>query len=1133
MNSPRHPSIPLSRVAGLTTSFFVILITVSTALAASRPVLKTIAIDGNASDWSDVVSNDFQTTIDGNGILEPCSGIDLDCPIQSTGRDLGKFAWTYDSANLYLYLERLGSDANTQSFYFYMDLDRDRLMESSDFVLKVDYKGSNRSTKRELNRYSACANVPPAYNSNRLVDSSDIADGWTICGSLGTPAQSYPDVDGGFASGEGFEVTVAWADLGFAEPAPIFFHVASGNGNNVPGQIDDNCGGPNDGIGTFGFFAADLLPNRTGSRTPGSTITYVHTVTNIGTFDDAFSLSAISSQGFSFQLTDTSGNPITSTPTLTTLAGSNSYTFHIVISIPPGASVGTIDVTTVKATSQGDPLSFDTVTDTTAVGQVTVTQTASATVAPGDFVDYTHTITNDVLSDDVDLVQTSPNGWRVDYLDGGVVFATDLDGDGDFTEPGDLVAAGYDANGNGLPDLQVSSGSSRPFTTRITATSGSPIITEVEPIQATSPANAVVAGSSNTTTLRPAVELTPDHLSPSNLYGGGGMTVGFAHVLRNNRSFASLFDLAGPNPAGWLVEIWSDPDGDGDPSDGAVVTSSPSVAGNGGEFRLVVLVSVPAIPIVGSAITTATATGPAGSASAGDELQISQIATFKNSSYSLPGAHFPKCATLFAKGFTLAPGNTYTIEVRNPSGVLVQTRDQVANVSGETFDSYIADSADPTGDWSVTLKQGSTTLNTATCIVELSGLVSPVATGRVSYPANGSTVSFSASYLNSASQSAYSGTTLRLVIRDLTTSQYLTTAGTFAPVVTGDEDTNQNTNVSVPNGNSVSFASSAANVAFPVSPAVYRLTARWDNSCGGTIASGIYDFLVGPVLETHQSLSPDVPRSVFVLGDTVFGAGNVYAGGQAYRVGIYDAAGDLVSSVVSSAADGVGRISSSWLASASANFGTGWHLASYSLTSTLPLAFPSDTPINSDPDRYASVSFELWRGVTAAPVVDPTIDPAATSVSGTSTEPAGTAVSLYVNGVFVGATTTQSGGSWSLAGIGPLTAGDVVKARAQKTEFLMSVDSNLVPVTVRLLRAAMTSLTPPSPSYATIFPFTPGGYSMDPASRSVQSPFASAGSWPNEASDLVSIEPLIFYEVNFDANTLRVSKSGGAIVVAY
>ncbi len=101
----------------------------------------------------------------------------------------------------------------------------------------------------------------------------------------------------------------------------------------------------------------------------------------------------------------------------------------------------------------------------------------------------------------------------------------------------------------------------------------------------------------------------------------------------------------------------------------------------------------------------------------------------------------------------------------------------------------------------------------------------------------------------------------------------------------------------------------------------------------------------------------------------------------------------------------------------------------------------------------------------APPVVDSPLLAGATSVTGTSTAPAGSTITVYVNGAAVGTATVQAGGTWSLSGIGtPLADGDAVKA-AVGVGGQTSADSNVVTVA-----ADAADVTPPpwvtSPIYA-------------------------------------------------------------------
>ena len=65
--------------------------------------------------------------------------------MQSTGRDLVHFAYTWNGNNVSTYTERAASDNNTKNFIYYADTNNNGLMESGEPVIFADWKGSNRS----------------------------------------------------------------------------------------------------------------------------------------------------------------------------------------------------------------------------------------------------------------------------------------------------------------------------------------------------------------------------------------------------------------------------------------------------------------------------------------------------------------------------------------------------------------------------------------------------------------------------------------------------------------------------------------------------------------------------------------------------------------------------------------------------------------------------------------------------------------------------------------------------------------------------------------------------------------------------------------------------------------------------
>lgn len=122
------------------------------------PTLTTITIDGDPSDWSNVLQNCSQTTVDGSGWqIIPCSAsTDRDCPTLTSGGDDGRdeirFAWTYDSTYVYLYLERLAASTNQIEFVFYMDSNQNTFMDNNEKVYLVKTTSSN-ATPFELDNY--------------------------------------------------------------------------------------------------------------------------------------------------------------------------------------------------------------------------------------------------------------------------------------------------------------------------------------------------------------------------------------------------------------------------------------------------------------------------------------------------------------------------------------------------------------------------------------------------------------------------------------------------------------------------------------------------------------------------------------------------------------------------------------------------------------------------------------------------------------------------------------------------------------------------------------------------------------------------------------------------------------------
>lgn len=100
-----------------------------------------------------------------------------------------------------------------------------------------------------------------------------------------------------------------------------------------------------------------VTPDNRGKGEPGATVIYQHRVKNLGNVTDTFDITAVSSEGWSNNVS----------PENVVLLPQQQTTILVTIVVANNAQQGDIDVTTVRATSQNDPGVFDEATDTTVV----------------------------------------------------------------------------------------------------------------------------------------------------------------------------------------------------------------------------------------------------------------------------------------------------------------------------------------------------------------------------------------------------------------------------------------------------------------------------------------------------------------------------------------------------------------------------------------------------------------------------------------------------------------------------------------------------------------------------------------------------------------------------------------------
>jgi hypothetical protein len=340
--------------------------------------LTTINVDGNIADWAPVHAD-----LDNNVCDGPSGGlIDRDSPVQSTGRDLTHFAFTWDQNNIYLFTERVGSASNVQNFVYYADIDNDGQMETGEPVVGASWQGNNRRVSIYVFTY-----VSQAPAGDPMVDGMGFADGYTLPGSFANvPQNNNPNRQGNWGSANGLqmEFLVTWAELGLAPGTAFTFHVASSNAslgaNSFTAQIDDNLSGCGGGLGTTQVPGITFAPDLSLQGAEGQTTYAAHTLTNTGTGTDSFEFSSAISGDFApivfyyhdvdnsgsftpgdLLLTDTDGD---GSPDTGTLGSGVSVPILVAYQVPIGVSAAEIATVQTTAASNLQPLANDSVTDT-------------------------------------------------------------------------------------------------------------------------------------------------------------------------------------------------------------------------------------------------------------------------------------------------------------------------------------------------------------------------------------------------------------------------------------------------------------------------------------------------------------------------------------------------------------------------------------------------------------------------------------------------------------------------------------------------------------------------------------------------------------------------------------------------
>lgn len=240
---------------------------------------------------------------------------------------------------------------------------------SVDFALDVINTGGSNDT------YALSASVPAGWS---VTFYEDINGNGVLDGGETTPITSVGPVAGGAEVNVIARVDVPAGTVPGVNA--VSFTATSTNNGTIADTINDTVT-----VNTYAL--VDFSPDRNGTTTPGGTIAYDHTVTNLGNVADTFTLSYTSTQGWNYVFYDALNNPITDV----TLAPGASADIVVRLTVPAGAALGTVETGTLTVTGNATAAS-DVAVDVTVIVagnlQLTKSVTPGGDQPPGSELTY-------------------------------------------------------------------------------------------------------------------------------------------------------------------------------------------------------------------------------------------------------------------------------------------------------------------------------------------------------------------------------------------------------------------------------------------------------------------------------------------------------------------------------------------------------------------------------------------------------------------------------------------------------------------------------------------------------------------------------------------------------------------------
>lgn len=325
-----------------------------------------------------------------------------------------------------------------------------------------------------------------------------------------------------------------------------------------------------------------------------------------------------------------------------------------------------------------------------------------------------------------------------------------------------------------------------------------------------------------------AVTFTPDYTRASGTAGRAatGTSIFYPAVIRNAEAEPRAYALAVAqltDPAGRAgadaPQVWSDPNGDGNPADGAPISSTAALPPFGGVQHVVVEVRTGAVPVGTVLITRTTATATAGGAAAQElaETYVGHLGSYADALHADASAIFAPCSTVYVEAAGLLPGDvgTYALEWLPPSGPAIPPLSPWPTTARGTAAGELPLGRDAAlGAWSARLIQGGAIAEELPFDVELVAAIPSLATDRTRYHA-GDAVGVSARVRNGG-RAALAGTRL----------EYAASTG----AARAREGLSVPAGADVPDAFTLVLPADAA-------PGHHAVTLGWQLSCGGAPAA--------------------------------------------------------------------------------------------------------------------------------------------------------------------------------------------------------------------------------------------------------------------------------------------------------